>query len=67
MSGRGRSRPPVVRFEYKPSPTHCVAAIKLLLRTNKPVSNEDSPSLTTLDDAKVRSGDDSRAKRKISQ
>ncbi len=60
----GRKRGIIVSRSYSPAPDQCVRALKVLL--NKPVTKEGSPTLATLDDAKVRpSSDDSRAKSTI--
>jgi len=54
----------IVSRSYAPAPEQCVRALKALL--NKSVAKEGSPTLATLDDAKVRpSSDDSRAKSRI--
>ncbi len=57
----GRKQGIVVSRSYTPDPDGCVRALKLLLK-----GKEDSRSLATLDDAKVRpSSDDSRARSRI--
>ncbi len=59
----GRKQGIIVSRSYSPAPEQCVRALKALL--NKPVTKEGSPTLATLDDAKVRFSDDSRAKPRI--
>ena len=51
----------IVSRSDSPAPDHGARALEVLLN-NKPVTKEGSPTLATLDDAKVRSSsDDSRA------
>jgi hypothetical protein len=60
----GRKQSIIVSRYYSPAPDQCVRALEVLL--NKPVTKEGSPTLATLDDAKVRSfSDDSRARPRI--
>jgi hypothetical protein len=59
-----RKRGVTVSRSYSPAPDRCVRALEVLLK--KPVTKEGSPTLATLDDAKVRSfSDDSRARPRI--
>jgi hypothetical protein len=58
MSGAKRSIS-VIRT-YTPEPDDCTRALELLLK--RPVRNEGSPSLATLNDTRGESENDSRTK-----
>jgi hypothetical protein len=56
----GTTRTITVSRNYRPDAGHCTRALELLLK--KPVSNEGSPSLATLNDTRGESENGSRTK-----